>query len=272
MQGAAGAAGEAGPVEEDAGALVHAGLAVAVVVGLDPALRRAGLAVLPVLVGELVDPRAATRFSSSVVGEVRAERAAAVVGPVRRRCPGSRGRRCRSSSRSARSGRSGTPAASSAGSRNSTQARGKTRSTSGTRASVATVHQGDRARWTSGGCRYRGQCDLASSTSARTPATCWWSTRTVVPRRCRRTPSRSRCASPSTSTTTVRSPSAGIEALIDFVAAALRGRRGQGLRGDARLRHLRGPRRHQLRRRARARPRRRRRSTSRCCPVRTRRG
>ena len=37
----------------------------------------------------------------------------------------------------------------------------------------------------------------------------------------RRTPTRSRCGSPSTSTTRARSPDAGIDALADFVASAL---------------------------------------------------
>ena len=44
-----------------------------------------------------------------LVGEVRAEGAAAGVGRRRRRCPGSPGRRCTSSATSARSGRSGRP-------------------------------------------------------------------------------------------------------------------------------------------------------------------
>ena len=49
VQRAALAAGEAGPVQEDAGALVHGGLAVALVVGLDPGVlaRRAGCVELP---------------------------------------------------------------------------------------------------------------------------------------------------------------------------------------------------------------------------------
>ena len=66
-------------------------------------------AVLPAVVVELVDPLGHALLVV-LVGEVRAERAAARPRGRRRRCRGSRCRRCRSSSRSARSGRSGTPA------------------------------------------------------------------------------------------------------------------------------------------------------------------
>ena len=51
-------------------------------------------------------------------------------------------------------------------------------------------------------------CAWASSTSAPTPGTSLSSTRTAARHRCRRSPTRSRCASPSTSRT-ARSPSAG---------------------------------------------------------------
>ena len=98
-------------------------------------------------------------------------------------------------------------------------------------------------------------CGWASSTSGPTPATCWWWTRTPVPRRCRRRRTRSRCGSPSTSTRTARVSQTGIDALTGFVASALRAGRGQGLRGDLRVRDLGGPRGEQRRRGARARPR-----------------
>ena len=65
VQGAARAAREAGPVEEDAGALVDRGLAVALVVGLDPGVLAAGVVELPVARGRALRRTSATRFSSS---------------------------------------------------------------------------------------------------------------------------------------------------------------------------------------------------------------
>src|SRR5512139_1634582 len=81
VEGAALAALEAGPVEEDARALVDGGLAVTVLVGLDPPALPACVVELPVLglehLHEPLDPLLVV-----LVGEVRAERAAAVLGPV----------------------------------------------------------------------------------------------------------------------------------------------------------------------------------------------
>ena len=76
-------AGEARTVEEDAGAVVDGGLALAVVVGLDPgaclAARRRGTASRRRLeqLDERTDPLLVV-----LVGEVRTERAAAVIRPV----------------------------------------------------------------------------------------------------------------------------------------------------------------------------------------------
>jgi hypothetical protein len=81
VQRAALAAGEARTVEEDAGALVHGGLAVAVLVDLDPVLAAALVVELPRLRRELLDV-AADPLLVVLVGEVRAQRAAAVVRPV----------------------------------------------------------------------------------------------------------------------------------------------------------------------------------------------
>ena len=64
-------------------------------------------------------------------------------------------------------------------------------------------------------------CAWASSTSAPTPGTCSWWTPTAAPRRCRPTPTRSRCGSPSTSTRTARSAPTGVDALTAFTAQAL---------------------------------------------------
>ena len=116
VQRAAVAAREVAGVVEDAGAAGDPGLALALVVGLDPAgaldlaalVQRLGAA-LPGGVVEPVDP--ARRPASRRPCRRSARRACSSRrrGP-RRRCRGSRCRRCRSSSRSARSGRSGTPA------------------------------------------------------------------------------------------------------------------------------------------------------------------
>ena len=100
-----------------------------------------------------------------------------------------------------------------------------------------------------------GPCVWASSTSGPTPGTCWWSTPTAARRRCRRTPTRSRCASPSTSTTPEPCPSRGSTRSPTSPPQALAGRRGEGLRGHAGVRDLGGPRRRQLRRGARPRSR-----------------
>ena len=107
VQGAPLAAGEAGPVGEDAGAVDDPGLARPLLVLLGPVL---GVVVLPRLRGELLDEasspasRRPCRRSARRGCSTRRRRAG------RRRCPGSRCRRCTSSSTSARSGRSGTPA------------------------------------------------------------------------------------------------------------------------------------------------------------------
>ena len=61
-----------------------------------------------------------------------------------------------------------------------------------------------------------GVLDIGSNTG-----TCWWSTPTAAPRRCRPPPSRSRCGWPSTSTRTARSATPGVDALVEFVGHAL---------------------------------------------------
>ena len=137
---------------------------------------------------------------------------------------------------------------SSAGSWNSIQARGKTRSTSGT----APAYAAPVVR-----ARRPGSlipCASVCSTSAPTRATCSWSTPTVARRRCRRPPYKEAAAAGrAPRRRTARSPSKGIDALTEFVGHALDARRGQGLRGDLLLRHLGGARRRQLRRGARPR-------------------
>ena len=74
-------------------------------------------------------------------------------------------------------------------------------------------------------------CGWACSTSAPTPGTCWWSTPTTAPPRCRRSPTSSRCGSPSTSTERARVTQSGIDALTVVHRGGARGRRGEGLRG-----------------------------------------
>ena len=96
-------------------------------------------------------------------------------------------------------------------------------------------------------------CAWASSTSAPTPATCSWSMRTVVRPRCRRSRTSSRCAWPSTSTTHGAVTQEGHRCAHRLLRLRRPRRRGQGLRGHARLRDLRGARLGQLRRGARAR-------------------
>ena len=84
MQRAAGAGGEAGTVEEDAGAVDDLGLAGAVLL-LGPVVLVAGGAadgvVLPLVLAELLDGLL-DALPVVLLGEVRAERAAAVVGPA----------------------------------------------------------------------------------------------------------------------------------------------------------------------------------------------
>ena len=64
-------------------------------------------------------------------------------------------------------------------------------------------------------------CGLVCSTSAPTRATCSSWTPTAVRRRCRRPPSRSRCGWPSTSTTDGTVTDEGVDALVEFVGHAL---------------------------------------------------
>ena len=101
---------------------------------------------------------------------------------------------------------------SSAGLTNSTHARGNTRSTSGT-ASAVGGRDPRQVPW--------DPCASASWTSGPTPGTCSWSTPTEVRRRCRRSPTSSRCGWPSTSTSRVPSTRHGIDALTSFTAESL---------------------------------------------------
>ena len=117
-----------------------------------------------------------------------------------------------------------------------------------------------------------GTCASVCSTSAPTRATCSSSTPTAARRRCRPPPTRSRCGSPSTSTSDGTVSRRGVEALDRVRRQRADAGRGQGLRGDLLLRDLGGPRRRQLRRRARPRRGAHRRRRSRCCRARTRRG
>ena len=147
---------------------------------------------------------------------------------------------------------------SSAGSANSTNARGKTRSTSGTSATLRSVVALPMRL---------GVLDIGSNTGHLLVVDAHGGA-APLPASSHKQPLRLAEHLDDDGAVTKK----GIEALTDFVAAALGDRRGQGLRGDARLRDLRGARRRQLRRRARARREAQRREASRCSPARTRRG
>ena len=178
-----------------------------------------------------------------VVGEVRAERAAAVVGPVGvdalAAAPEDAGPARRQPGQVA-----AEDLLSSAGSRNSTHARGKTRSTSGTAAEPTSRASSSRTAYLD---RVRlGVLDIGSNTGHLLVVDAHGGA-APLPAYSFKEPLRLAEHLDADGSMT----ESGIVALTDFVAQRPAGRRGQGLRGDARLRHLGGPRRHQLRRGAR---------------------
>ena len=251
MQRAAVAAGEVARVVEDAGAVDDPGLPLALVVGLGPALAGdlAALAdglgsVLPALVVER-STHSATRSSSSLSEKCAPRVQQPDVRRRRRRCPGSRCRRCTSSWRSARSGRSGTPGRRRQGPGTRSR-RGERRDRPRARREPYPRRGNDCARYR-GGMRL-GVLDIGSNTghllvvdayrgAAPMPASSYKEELRLaehlekdgdVTQRGDRRPHRVRRQRPDP-------------------------RRGQGLRGDLLLRHLGGARRGQLRRRARPR-------------------
>ena len=197
---------------------------------------------LPVVRGELGD-EAGDPLLVVLVGEVRAEGAAADVGGVGVDALAPLAEDARVGARSARSGRSGTP-----GRRRRDR---RTRRTHGGR--PGRLRARDKPSGATPGLVAWQACAWASSTSDPTPATCWWSTRTVAPPRCPASSHKQplRLAEHLDDDGAVTKK--GIKALTDFCASATADRRGQGLRGDARLRHLGRARLGQLRRGARPR-------------------
>ena len=185
VQRAAGAAGEAGPVEEDAGAVDHAGSCGAPSSSVStsrfgPPWRTARSP------GRARAAHFSVRFSSSLsekcAPSVQQPSSGRVGVDAGQPLPKMQVQRDVSQVRSQRK-----TCSASAGSGNSTQARGKSRSTSGTGSAYGATP-----------ARIASQpCASASSTSGRTPCTCWSSTPTAARRRCRRSRTRPSCGSPS---------------------------------------------------------------------------
>ena len=253
VQGAAVAGGEAGPVEEDAGAARRPGSCGSLVVELDPVRRcarrlpRRNCQVSAVSRSTVASTRSSSSLSAKCAPRVQ-QPCRRAVGVDARRSPA---RRCRSSARSARSGRSGTRWSASPGSTNSTNGAGEVAgSTSGTGPRLA--KSGATAAWTAATIRRMrlGVLDIGSNTGHLLVVDAHRGARAapgVLPQgaaAARRAPRRR------------RGHQAGHRGPDRVRRRRPAGRRGQGRPGHARLRDLRGARRPQRRRRARPRRRR----------------
>ena len=250
-------------VVEDARALVHRRLALAVLVELDPVrafLPCADVVELPVVGAEQLDQRG-DALLVGLVGEVRAERAAAVVRPIGVDALAA-GAEDAAPPRAQPGEVAPVGCLASAGSSNSIQARGKSSSlrapsqpSRGPTAKPDSLHESENAPF---------------STSARTRVTCSSSMPTAGPRRCRHRRSRSRCGWPSTSREGALSEG-GIDALVSFVGRALVEAEDKGA-SRSRVRHLGDPRGKQLPTRSSRSSQKRTGVEFECCPARMRRG